>query len=139
MNKRNDITHIKYVAVSYVNNMKPILSDEEYVDYMAKASTIYADRVVININDDHNKDLNEGERPYITIQEKVFGNAHEGLLVRLQTKQITEEIITDDSMPLAMRRFFIDNILRDNLDASWVEFKEEYGILENVEVQCMEK
>ena len=58
MNKRNDITHIKYVAVSYVNNMKPILSDEEYVDYMAKASTIYADRVVININDDHNKDLN---------------------------------------------------------------------------------
>jgi len=124
-------TEIRIAGASLVNELKPVLNDLEYIDYMATAVNLYSNRVLLLKQDvdELNTELGK-DREYKTVADAIFGDTYGSLLVRTQDKQQREEIITDTSMPVKMRIFFIDNM--SNLD-DWRKFKEDFGVYEESE------
>lgn len=112
-NLNKSVNLLKVKAIQTVNNYASVLTAEQLVSAMVRATNIYADETKAESKDK-------------LLEEILFQKDYIEIKAALLTKAVQHEILMDNSMPKPIRAWFVDNnLMLDDL-SSWDEFVENF-------------
>lgn len=122
--KDNNKEEIRIQAISIVNGFKPVLTNEEFIDYMYKATRLRLRNEVTTDGVASIRDQDGKKNEVELIEDALFGSFRSEVDTRMMKRVKIQHILTDESVPKNFRLFFVNSTPDDN----WSDFRNSLGI-----------